>query len=106
MTTPVVEAVIAALAGVDGPVEVTGERELARELGEALRSRKPGPAEAPPAAIVETTGEPDAIAAALRRVADLGIVVLTGPPPPDPVALDLYADLHVRGLTLVGTRSE
>jgi hypothetical protein len=55
-----------------------------------------------PRAIVETTGEPGAILDATRRVADLGIVVLVGETLDRRVQIDLYPDVHVRGLTLLG----
>ena len=56
-----------------------------------------------PRAIVETTGDPRAILDATRRVAELGIVVLAGESLGRGVAeLNLYPDVHVRGLTLVG----
>lgn len=51
--------------------------------------------------VVETTGQPMEVEAALRRAPDLGTVVLAGPVPEQPPAIDLYADLHVRGLTVV-----
>ena len=92
------DAVLAAL-GTDA-AEVVG----AGALADALRARLRAPG-TPPAAIVDTTGDPAALADALARVDDLGTVVLAGPPPGEPVALDLYADLHVRGLTLIGVAS-
>ena len=98
MREPAVDEVVAALAAAAGPVEVVGDGALAR----ALRTRLGDARDARPAAIVETSGDGQAIQEALRRVAPLGTVVLAGPPPAGPVALDLYADLHVRGLTLVG----
>lgn len=51
--------------------------------------------------VVETTGEPAAIEAALQRAPDLGIVVIAGPMATAPAPLDLYSDLHVRGLTVL-----
>ncbi len=67
-----IDAVLAAL-GTDA-AEVVG----AGPLADALRDRLAAPA-APPAAIVDTTGDPAAIADALARVDDLGTVVLAGP---------------------------
>lgn len=55
----------------------------------------------PPELVVERTGTADGVRAALAQVADLGTVVLAAPLSA-PVELDLYADLHVRGLTLLG----
>ena len=102
--TTVEELVLAGLPD-EGAVEVTGDSELARELRERLASRSPQRG-LPPDAIVETTGEPDVVRAALERVDDLGTVVLAGPVADAAVSLDLYADLHVRGLTVVGVPAE
>lgn len=102
MTDRAVEAALAALPTAGGAVEVVGEGGLARTLRRRLGLGAPDPL-VRPSAIIETTGDHDAVQQALRRVADLGTVVLAGPPPAAAVALDLYADLHVRGLTLVGT---
>jgi threonine dehydrogenase-like Zn-dependent dehydrogenase len=54
---------------------------------------------------IETTGSPDAIAAALEQVADGGRVVVTGAVSDIP-AFDTYGDLHVRGLELVVRTSQ
>ena len=84
-------------------IEVTGDGPLAHALREMLGSAAdPGTGDARPAVVVETTGSPEAIRAALERVADLGTIVLAGPVAAAPVALDAYPDLHVRGLTVVG----
>jgi threonine dehydrogenase-like Zn-dependent dehydrogenase len=95
-----VKAVELALADGAQWVEVLGEGELAESLRARLGARAAGRSQ--PGAVIETTGDTDAIAHALERVADLGTVILAGPPPVDAGALDLYANLHVRGLTLVG----
>ena len=55
----------------------------------------------PPAVVVEETGEPAEIERALAQVEDLGTVVLAAPVADPEAMIDLYADLHVRGLTLV-----
>jgi threonine dehydrogenase-like Zn-dependent dehydrogenase len=49
--------------------------------------------------VVETTGAPEALAAALEQVADGGRVVVIGPVS-DIEAFDTYGELHVRGLEL------
>jgi threonine dehydrogenase-like Zn-dependent dehydrogenase len=51
---------------------------------------------------VETSGEPEAVAAALARVADGGVVVVAVAPLPETIVLDTYADLHARSLELHG----
>lgn len=85
-------------------VEVTGSGTLADALRSRLGSRCCAGDAAPDAAI-DTTGEPAVIRDLLARVADLGVVVLAGPPATEDVELDLYADLHVRGLTLTAVAS-
>jgi threonine dehydrogenase-like Zn-dependent dehydrogenase len=100
MSDGVVELAVAAVGGA-ASVEVEGVGPLAA----AVRARLAdvGPATAgPPAAIIEASGDPAAIRAALAQVADLGTVVLAGPVPASGIDLDLYADVHVRGLTVVG----
>ncbi|MFP5362551.1 MAG: hypothetical protein ACLGI5_07455 [Thermoleophilia bacterium] len=107
MTESAADAAVAALPAGGGRVEVFGDGDLAR----ALRARLAQPTDptdptdptARPSAIIETTGDHEALQRALQRVADLGTVVLAGPPPAGAVALDLYSDVHVRGLTIVGT---
>jgi len=101
MSTEVVDAVERVLPSGAGWVEVLGEGAVARHLRDRFEARRGG-GEGPPLAVVDTTGEAQAIEQAMARVADLGTVVLAGPPPAEPVALDLYPDLHVRGLMVVG----
>ena len=55
----------------------------------------------PSAVVVAETGEPAEIERALAQVEDLGTVVLAAPVTETEAMIDLYADLHVRGLTLV-----
>ena len=99
-------AVIALARSGNGPVEVVGTSALAEELRQVLGERiLPTQSGQRPQVIVETTGEAAALEAALQGVADLGMVVIAGPSPPGPVALDLYTDVHVRGLTLAGVPS-
>jgi hypothetical protein len=100
VTLEVVAIVRAAGPGAE-PVEVTGSGYLAGRL----RTDLGVPARAGddrPGTIVETTGETAEIVAALMRVRDLGTVVLAGPATTDSRPIDLYADLHVRGLTVIG----
>jgi hypothetical protein len=55
-----------------------------------------------PRVIVETRGDASAITAATRRLAHLGTLVLAGESVGASVTIDLYPDVHVRGLRLVG----
>jgi hypothetical protein len=90
---------VAALAEVGTrSAEVIGDGVVADRLRSLVATGDPGH---PPAAIVDTTGDPERIEAATRRLADLGVLVLTVPPS-GPVALDMYPDVHVRGLEVVG----
>jgi hypothetical protein len=96
------ERAVAALAGVRSAV-VSGSGTVARHTRRLLTaSGVPGPGDAPPDAIVETTGDPASVAKALQRVASLGTVVLVGETLGRYAPVDLYSDLHARGLTLVG----
>ena len=95
-----VAAATAAAAAGPLPVEVSGSGELASAIREALGVEHE--AAERPGTIVETTGEVPEMQAVLARVRDLGTVVLAAAPAQDGKKLDLYADLHVRGLTVVG----
>jgi hypothetical protein len=86
-----------------GAVEVVGEGLIARQvrqLVDAVGGERP--AAERPAAIVDMTGVPEAIVDATCRLADLGILVLVGERPDAPLELNLYPDVHLRGLTVVG----
>jgi threonine dehydrogenase-like Zn-dependent dehydrogenase len=86
-----------------GPVEVAGNGLLAHLIRTSLGvPASAGPAEEPPAAIVDTSGSPTQISDALRRLAELGILVLAGQSRARDLTLNLYTDLHRRSLTVVG----
>lgn len=99
MSDATADAALAALPVGDGPVEVLGDGALAAALRERLAARISHGSDAAGAAI-DTTGDAAVIAAALARLADLGTLVLAAACEPAP--LDLYTDVHVRGLTIVG----
>lgn len=81
-----------------GPVEVTGEGEVAAAVRAAVGTD--AITEMAPSCIVETTGRPEVIEQSLARLADLGLLVLAGVP--QALTIDLYADVHLRGLRVVG----
>jgi hypothetical protein len=87
-------------------VEVSGSGLIARRVRAVLRNGATTATESfstseAPRAIVEATGGTAAILDATRRVADSGLVVLAGETF-DRVPMNLYPDVHVRGLTLLG----
>lgn len=84
-------------------IEVCGSGLVAREVRHLVRCGAAA-ADAPesPMAIVDTTGDPDVIEDAMHRLADLGTLVLAGESRGRPLPLNLYTDVHVRGLELVG----
>lgn len=94
---PSLEAVLAAARQGPAPVEVAGSGELAQELRAQLGTSGEGRA----GTIVETTGELSSIELAMARVEDLGTIVLAGPPMGEDATVDLYSDIHVRGLTVI-----
>ena len=95
-----VAAALAAVAAEPGGIEVMGDSATARALRELLSERLV-PAGARPRIVIEASGDPRSIQQALGRVEDLGLVLLAETPAA-PGPLDVYSDLHLRGLTLVG----
>jgi threonine dehydrogenase-like Zn-dependent dehydrogenase len=103
----VAQAVVAAVEHVlPNAIEIAGHGLIARQLRELLEapSAKGGRSTRleQPDAIVDTTGDPRIVVDATRRVAELGTVVLVGESLGRRAEMNLYPDVHVRGLTLVG----
>lgn len=96
---PQLAAVLEAARRGPAPVEVTGTGSLADELREQLRASGPGGGR--PGTVVDTTGDLQQLEQVLQRVDDLGVVILSGPPLTEHATIELYADVHVRGLTVV-----
>jgi threonine dehydrogenase-like Zn-dependent dehydrogenase len=82
-------------------VEIIGAGLIAQQV-RLLVGTDSDTSEERPRAIIDTTGDPSVIAGATRRVADLGTIVLAGESLGRQFELNLYPDVHVRGLTLVG----
>jgi threonine dehydrogenase-like Zn-dependent dehydrogenase len=88
-------------------IHVPGRGAVADEVRRRLGLEVGPPTETParPRVWIETSGAPEALETALAGVADLGTVVLTAPAREPTIAIDLYRDIHLRGLHLhaVGT---
>lgn len=97
-------AAAAAVGAVDGEVEVVGRGAVASALRSLLAGRVDR--SSAPVAVIDLTGDPQELISATRRLADLGTLVLAGDSRGCPVALDLYPDLHLRGLRLVGVSDD
>jgi hypothetical protein len=102
----VVAAAAAACDALDGVpperVEVHGDGVTAAAVRAGLgRAAAPEAQERPLACVVASPGA-DALVAATRRVADLGTVVVLSETADGTAALDLYPDVHLRSLTLIG----
>ena len=81
-------------------LEVTGDGIVAGLVRAAVASRD---AEDAPDVVVDTTGDPTVVADATRRLRSLGLLVLAGESFGRSMDLDLYPDVHVRGLRIAAT---
>ena len=98
----VTQAAAGAVEGVSADsIEVVGSGLIALQA-RALLGGRFGLSTEQPRAIVDTTGDPEVIVDATRRIAALGTVVLAGEGLGRKAEMNLYPDVHVRGLTLVG----
>jgi hypothetical protein len=79
-------------------IEVGGDGAIARLV--RTLTGAPSRAVQVPDTVVDTSGTAASATDALRRVADLGLVVIAAAVR-DPLKLSLYADVHARGLELV-----
>jgi hypothetical protein len=82
-------------------VEVRGRGLIAQQVRTLIGITSESTAERP-RAIVDMTGDPAVIVDATRTVADLGSVVLAGEMRGRRAETNLYPDVYMRGLTLVG----
>jgi hypothetical protein len=85
---------------VHGRVEVVGDGVLAETLRDRVDIRNGAKEARAPTVIIDTTGSPDRIRDALRRLNDLGTLMLADEVSGGDVRMNLYADLHLRCLTI------
>lgn len=85
-----------------GPVEVIGVGLIAQQVRALVAGRLRAGRDERPKVIVDVTGDPAVISDATRRLANLGTLVLVGESLGQSLELNLYPDVHVRGLTLIG----
>jgi hypothetical protein len=99
-------AVAAVEAAAKDLVEVTGSGLIAHQvrglLGHGPSLTRQSARFERPTAVVDTTGDAAVIVDATRRLDDLGVLVLVGESHGCELELNLYPDVHARGLTLVG----
>ena len=95
------DEVVAAATGAGSTIEVAGEGNLATRLRARFAGSEPASGTEPEVVVVASHGAGD-LEAALGRVANLGTVILAAAPEHPTVAIDLYADLHSRAITLIG----
>ncbi len=81
-----------------GPIHVTGRGAVAACVARLLPERGGGR----PAAIIDTTGDPSVLGRSIAALDDLGVLVLAGVAPRAPMSINLYPDVHVRGLRVIG----
>ena len=94
-----IDAAHVAAEGDSERVEVTGAGVLAALVRAELGTELDG---GTPDAIVDTTGDPATIAAALAKLNAGGRLVLAGEPLGRRMDIDLYPDVHTRGLWVIG----
>jgi NADPH:quinone reductase-like Zn-dependent oxidoreductase len=98
------DAAAAAAEHPRGTVDVVGTGLVATHVRRLTGGRSHSGDDAP-AVVVDTTGDPETIRAALDRVSDRGMVVLAGESSGRALDLDLYSTVHRRGLVVVGVAS-
>jgi hypothetical protein len=83
-------------------IDVLGSGLIAQHMRALLGDRPAERRMEQPRVIIDTTGDPRKLVDAIQRVATLGTVVLVGEALGRKAPMNLYPDIHVRGLTLVG----
>jgi len=83
-----------------GPVEVLGQGLVAAEARRLLPAGT-GNGDRP-RCVIDATGDPEKIVAALGELDDLGTLVAAGPLGARSFPINLYQDIHLRGLKVVG----
>lgn len=85
-----------------GPVEVLGDDVLAGLLRKRLGARVSPTIVESPTVIIDASGSSERIEDALRRLDDLGTLVLTRKVHGGQASVNPYTDLHFRSLTIIG----
>lgn len=100
--TALAESAVAAATG--QAVMVLGDGAVAAEASRILRSqhRAAASGDASPSSVIDTTGDPERVRQALETAAPMGSVVLAGEASGRRYELDLYTDVHTRGLRVKG----
>lgn len=80
-------------------VEVTGDGVVAELVRRAIDGSG---GDGAPTAVIDTTGDPEVILDATRRLRSLGVLILAGESLGRTMDIDLYPDVHARGLRVVG----
>jgi threonine dehydrogenase-like Zn-dependent dehydrogenase len=88
----------AAAAAPGSAVTIVGEGMLARLVHAALLNIEGSG----PAVVIDTSGIPGQIQAAVEQLPRCGLLVLAAPPKTEEVGLATYADIHRRGLSIMG----
>lgn len=96
------DAVQLALTSSPGPVTVTGRGIIAELVRRRLPTASPEPS---PAVIVDTTGDAETIAQAASDLADGGTLIVAGELAGRALPMNLYTDVHRRGLLVTGAQS-
>jgi hypothetical protein len=95
------EAAAAVADGVRGPIEVVGVGLIATHVRRLVAGAVLHDGDIP-GTIIDATGDPELIRAALERVSELGTVVLAGETSGRTLDVDLYSTVHKRGLVVAG----
>jgi hypothetical protein len=95
-------AIAATDAAAGDAVAVTGAGAVAAEARRLLREQRREASGDAPSSVIETTGDPEEIRRATELVAPMGTVLLAGEAVGRRCDIDLYPDVHTRGVRVKG----